>query len=174
MLRVFLFPLPSAAPFYPPRRITRPSLACLTRRRRAGHGPRRSSCKEMLAAEKAQLRTSLAVESLQLRDKELNYYLNTMSSVSTQATLLAGFAFAQLTGYEYDEPDDGYFTLTQLEALGIGHVGEDASARGVAGWSWLTWTKQLLQLCFIVPTYVDTPGLSHAACVGVRTSLART
>ena len=47
----------------------------------------------MLAAEKAQLRTSLAVEQLQLRDKELNYYLNTMSSVSTQvqrATPVAG------------------------------------------------------------------------------------
>ena len=38
----------------------------------------------MLAAEKAQLRTSLAVEQLMLRDKELHYYLNTMSSVSTQ------------------------------------------------------------------------------------------
>ena len=39
------------------------------------------------------LRTSLAVEQLQLRDKELNYYLNTMSSVSTQvqrATPVAG------------------------------------------------------------------------------------
>ena len=47
----------------------------------------------MLAAEKAQLRTSLAVEQLMLRDKELNYYLNTMSSVSTQvqrATLVVG------------------------------------------------------------------------------------
>lgn len=106
----------------------------------------------MLAAEKAQLRTSLAVEQLQLRDKELNYYLNTMSSVSTQATLLAGFAFAQLTGYEYDDPDEGYFTFEQLDALGIGHTSEDASQRGIAGWSWLTWTKQILQLCFIVST----------------------
>ena len=106
----------------------------------------------MLAAEKAQLRTSLALEQLMLRDKELNYYLNTMSSVSTQATLLAGFAFAQLTGYEYDEPDEGYFTLAQLEALGIGHVSQDASARGIEGWSWLTWVEQLLQLCFIIST----------------------
>lgn len=106
----------------------------------------------MLAAEKAQLRTSLAVEQLMLRDKELHYYLNTMSSVSTQATLLAGFAFAQLTGYEYDDPDEGFFTTEQLDAMGIGHTIEDASQRGVAGWSWLTWTKQILQLCFIVST----------------------
>ena len=63
-----------------------------------------------------------------------------------KATLLAGFAFAQLTGYEYDEPDEGYFTFEQLTALGIAHISEDASARGVAGWSWLTWTKQILQV----------------------------
>ena len=55
-----------------------------------------------------------------------------------KATLLAGFAFAQLTGYEYDEPDEGYFTFEQLTAMGIAHISEDASARGVAGWSWLT------------------------------------
>ena len=64
----------------------------------------------------------------------------------TQATLLAGFAFAQLTGYEYDDPDEGFFTTEQLDAMGIGHTIEDASQRGVAGWSWLTWTKQILQV----------------------------
>ena len=184
----------------------------------------------MLAAEKAQLRSSVAVEQLMLRDKELHYYLNTMSSVSTQvqstgpcswsqteyiddlsisasasatasaaaaasaatvgrqatvavrhwwhanacqcpqcpqctqctnasmhqcakATLLAGFAFAQLTGYEYEPPDEGYFTLEQLTALGIAHISEDASARGVAGWSWLTWTKQILQVLVCPSTH---------------------
>ena len=98
----------------------------------------------MLAAEKAQLRSALAVEQLQLRDKELNYYLNTMSAVSTQATLLAGFAFAQLTGYTYYDPQEGYFTLSQFEALGIGHVfeeeteytGRPGDQRGIAGWTW--------------------------------------
>ena len=46
--------------------------------------PERDLLAAMLAAEKAQLRSSVAVEQLMLRDKELHYYLNTMSSVSTQ------------------------------------------------------------------------------------------
>ena len=46
--------------------------------------PERGLLAAMLAAEKAQLRSSVAVEQLMLRDKELHYYLNTMSSVSTQ------------------------------------------------------------------------------------------
>ena len=54
----------------------------------------------MLSAEKADLRTQLAVQTLQLRDKEMHQYVLTFNSVSTQATLLAGFAFAQLTSYE--------------------------------------------------------------------------
>lgn len=106
----------------------------------------------MLAAEKAQLRTSLAVEQLTLREKELNFYINSMSSVSTQATLLAGFAFSQLTGYSYIEPTEGYFTKEQLETLGVHDNDADGTLKGVVGWSWLTWVSQILQLLFIIST----------------------
>ena len=37
----------------------------------------------------------------------------------TQATLLAGFAFSQLTGYDYIHPEDGYFSESTLSAMGI-------------------------------------------------------
>ena len=106
----------------------------------------------MLAAEKANLKTALAVDTLQIREKELAFYVNTLASVSTQATLLAGFAFAQLTGYSYIEPYGGYFSKKQLDVIGIGHAVNDPDDGGIGTWSWYTWLTQLCQLLFIICT----------------------
>lgn len=51
----------------------------------------------MLYADKNALRTNLKVNLLRIRERELNFYTNNCLSISTQAALLAGFAWYGLT-----------------------------------------------------------------------------
>ena len=106
----------------------------------------------MLAAEKANLLTTTAVDTLQIREKEMTHYINTLATVSTQATLLAGFAFAQLTGYEYIEPEDGFLSYETLNSMGIGHAAISNTDRGIGHWTWYTWLMQIVQLVFVCST----------------------
>ena len=106
----------------------------------------------MLAAEKANLLTTTAVDTLHIREKEMTHYINTLATVSTQATLLAGFAFAQLTGYDYIEPEDGFLSFETLNSMGIGHAAITPEDRGIGYWTWYTWFMQLVQLVFICST----------------------
>mmetsp|Transcript_23391 Transcript_23391/g.78658 ORF Transcript_23391/g.78658 Transcript_23391/m.78658 type:complete len:188 (+) Transcript_23391:106-669(+) len=58
----------------------------------------------MLYADKNALRTNLKVNLLRIRERELNFYTNNCLSISTQAALLAGFAWYGLTEVPF-EPD---------------------------------------------------------------------
>jgi len=61
----------------------------------------------MLYADKAALRTNLKVNLLRIRERELNFYTNNCLSISTQAALLAGFAWYGLTEVPFtDEAND--------------------------------------------------------------------
>ena len=57
----------------------------------------------MLYADKNALRTNLKVNLLRIRERELNFYTNNCLSISTQAALLAGFAWYGLTEVPFDE-----------------------------------------------------------------------
>mmetsp|Transcript_19055 Transcript_19055/g.51187 ORF Transcript_19055/g.51187 Transcript_19055/m.51187 type:complete len:189 (-) Transcript_19055:524-1090(-) len=57
----------------------------------------------MLYADKNALRTNLKVNLLRIRERELNFYTNNCLSISTQAALLAGFAWFGLTEVPFDE-----------------------------------------------------------------------
>lgn len=58
----------------------------------------------MLYADKNALRTNLKVNLLRIRERELTFYTNNCLSISTQAALLAGFAWFGLTEVPW-EPD---------------------------------------------------------------------
>lgn len=57
----------------------------------------------MLYADKNALRTNLKVNLLRIRERELNFYTNNCLSISTQAALLAGFAWYGLTEVPFTE-----------------------------------------------------------------------
>jgi len=50
----------------------------------------------MLAADKDRLVAALKLNALELRQKELNYYVERYSNITTQASIVAGFAFDSL------------------------------------------------------------------------------
>eukprot|EP00741_Cyanophora_paradoxa_P007412 tig00001128_g7171.t1 len=56
----------------------------------------------MLAADKQALESSLKKSSLQIRERELNFFTSNFSALATQAALLAGFSY---TGLQIDFPD---------------------------------------------------------------------
>ncbi|KAJ1626236.1 hypothetical protein T492DRAFT_1034134 [Pavlovales sp. CCMP2436] len=61
----------------------------------------------MLYADKNALRTNLKVNLLRIRERELNFYTNNCLSISTQAALLAGFAWYGLTEVPFtDDAND--------------------------------------------------------------------
>jgi len=62
----------------------------------------------MLYADKNALRTSLKVNMLRIRERELSYYTNNCLSISTSAALLAGFAWYGLTEVPFDDNADVY------------------------------------------------------------------
>ena len=57
----------------------------------------------MLAADKDKLVAALKQHALQLRHKELNYYVERYSNITTQASILAGFAFDSLVELEIED-----------------------------------------------------------------------
>ena len=70
-------------------------LACSTQRS--------SRRPEMLAADKDRLVAGLKQHALHLRQKELEYYVERYSNITTQASILAGFAFDSLVELEIPE-----------------------------------------------------------------------
>ena len=58
----------------------------------------------MLAADKDRLVAGLKQRALELRHKELDYYVERYSNITTQASILAGFAFDSLVELEIPEP----------------------------------------------------------------------
>ncbi|KAL1512188.1 hypothetical protein AB1Y20_005453 [Prymnesium parvum] len=62
----------------------------------------------MLYADKNALRTSLKVNMLRIRERELSYYTNNCLSISTSAALLAGFAWYGLTEVPFNEKANVY------------------------------------------------------------------
>ena len=60
----------------------------------------------MLAADKDRLIASAKQTALQLRHKELDYYVERYSNLATQASIIAGFAFDGLV--ELEIPDNGH------------------------------------------------------------------
>jgi len=60
----------------------------------------------MLAADKDRLIASAKQTALQLRHKELDYYIERYSNLATQSSILAGFAFDGLVELEVPNPTD--------------------------------------------------------------------
>mmetsp|Transcript_11368 Transcript_11368/g.38778 ORF Transcript_11368/g.38778 Transcript_11368/m.38778 type:complete len:379 (-) Transcript_11368:272-1408(-) len=59
----------------------------------------------MIAANKAMLESTAKVSVLHIRDKELNYFYNSCNRVSTQAALIAGFAYSGMMYLRYVDRD---------------------------------------------------------------------
>lgn len=57
----------------------------------------------MIAADKEALQSQLKQRSLQIREKELNFFTENFTGIGTQSALLAGFAFDALTGVDTTE-----------------------------------------------------------------------
>ena len=74
----------------------------------------------MLYADKAALETSLKVQLLEIREKELNFYTNNCQNIGTQAAMLAGFAFAGMMQPLPDEPEAlrVLFLISTVSTLG--------------------------------------------------------
>jgi hypothetical protein len=68
----------------------------------------------MLVADKNALRTNLKVNLLRIRERELNFYTNNCLSISTQAALLAGFAWYGLTEVPFTENTNDVVQTTYL------------------------------------------------------------
>uniref|UniRef100_A0A7S4B853 Uncharacterized protein n=1 Tax=Chrysotila carterae TaxID=13221 RepID=A0A7S4B853_CHRCT len=105
----------------------------------------------MLYADKEALKTDIAVQILRVREKELGYYVQNLNTVSTQATLLAGFTFTFLSNLDFVEPEEGYLSADALRKLGLDGV--DETDAGALSWNWSVWLKQLLQVSFICVSY---------------------
>ena len=59
----------------------------------------------MLNAEKNALRQNAEQELLQIRDKELSYFVANFSSFATQSSLIGGFTLSALTAFNPDDYD---------------------------------------------------------------------
>ena len=57
----------------------------------------------MLAQDRIALSTSLQSAALEIRERELNLFHDSLGSVGTQAALFAGFAFSALVEFEIPE-----------------------------------------------------------------------
>ena len=60
-----------------------------------------------LAADKENLKTQVAQQLLDVREKEMTFYAKNLSMVGTHAALLAGFAFTILSQYKFKAPEGG-------------------------------------------------------------------
>ena len=105
----------------------------------------------MLEAEKAQLETSLAVEVLRVRERELQFYSDSFSTIGTQAALLAALSVAILTASSdaLKEPDQGWISYEAALAWGVTR-GVGVGDGGIGAWSVWTWIEQSLQLAELV------------------------
>lgn len=69
----------------------------------------------MLYADKLALHSSLAVELLRVRDKELDYYTANMQHIATNSALLVGFAMTILSNYETSDKNWSEVTNFSLD-----------------------------------------------------------
>lgn len=74
----------------------------------------------MLAADKDRLVAALKQNALSLRQKELEYYVERYTNITTQASILAGFAFESLV--ELEISDDMRQELTRIGGAWIENV----------------------------------------------------
>lgn len=84
------------------------------------------------------------------------YYIQNMSTISTQATLLATLTFGILVNFEWAWPDDGYLSHDAMIAIGAEAPGSVciSGCGGVGGWRWDDWIHQTLQLAFLISTTI--------------------
>ena len=101
----------------------------------------------MLEAEKAHLESSLAVEVLRVRDRELTFYSECFSTIGTQSALIASIAFAILAGMSWDlkDPDGGWLHYNTSIAWGV-RRDVDESELGIGSWTMWTWLEQIATL----------------------------
>ena len=72
----------------------------------------------MLAADKDRLVARLKQNALTLRQKELEYYVERYSNITTQASILAGFAFDSLVELDITEAMEQTLTDRGLHWMG--------------------------------------------------------
>jgi len=105
----------------------------------------------MLYATKKELAAGLAVDMLEIRRKEISLYSGNLTMVGGQATLLAGFSFANLQGASgLPIPDDGFLPAEWLLTLGLDP--SEGAQDGFLGWDWLTWLRQFFNFGFLLFT----------------------
>jgi len=72
----------------------------------------------MLAQDKDSLKATLQTKALQIRERELNLFHDSLSAVGTQAALFAGFAFGAFV--EFDIPGEthqGWVAVFAISAV---------------------------------------------------------
>ena len=113
----------------------------------------------MIAADKDNLVTTLAQELLQVREKEMRFYMRNLKMVGTHAALLAGFAFTILSQYDFKVPDQGFLRYEWEYELGMWPENStyisEAEKRALVGfpeWPWHVWVQQLSQLAHLLFT----------------------
>jgi hypothetical protein len=117
----------------------------------------------MLHAEKAQLESNLAVEVLRVRDRELQFYSDSIATIGTQAALLAALSISVLTSMdnELKAPPGGYLSEATANDWGI-RRGVAAGDTGIGSWTTWTWLEQIahvLELLAVVACLTTQLGL---------------
>lgn len=109
----------------------------------------------MLAAEKAQLQGTLAQDIIRIRERELQFYAESLSGIATVGALLAGIAFGMFSdmwNWNFFDLDDTGVSDTNAPLANIVHL-----AKLVGQWSAAQWLQNVfyfLQALFTVITLV--------------------
>ncbi len=109
----------------------------------------------ILAAEKENLRTDLAQAFNRVREQELRFYSGTMSVIGTEAALLVTLSFSLVASWEPLLPKAGYLPRNISLEWGLNDE-EYEHEHGIAGWDWVDWYTQLLQLAYLVMSMYTT------------------
>ena len=110
----------------------------------------------IIATEKANLRTELAVAVNRVREQELRFYSTSLNVIGTEATLLVGLAFAMIAGWEPILPYEGYLPLNWSTAIGITNRHDYIGEGGIPHWDWSDYLTQILQVAYLCVSMYTT------------------
>ena len=112
----------------------------------------------MIFADKENLKTRVAQEILQVREREMDFYTRNLSMLGTHAALLAGFAFTILSQHKFIMPPEGYMSFEMEQELNMWPQPTVLTAlerelqTGIGTWPWSTVLQQIFQLFHLMFT----------------------
>lgn len=111
----------------------------------------------IIATEKENLRTELAVAVNRVREQELSFYSKSLEVIGTEATLLVSLAFSLIAGWDPILPYEGYLPGNLTQYFEINHLSRSYEGdRGIAGWDWEDWYIQIMQIAFLMTSMYST------------------